>query len=50
MTSDNPIKAKSFILDPQKDAYDIFYVGTIESAFDGLMTKQDSTGKMNKYL
>ena len=45
VTSDDPGKAKSFILSNQKSYNDVFFVGTIETAIEGEMTKQDSTGK-----
>ena len=44
VTSDDPNKAKNFILDTQKTYKDVFYVGTIQTALDGVITKQDSTG------
>ena len=44
VTSDDPGKAKVFILNDQKASNDVFYVGTIESAVDGHMTKTNSTG------
>ena len=45
VTSDDPGKAKSFILSNQKSFNDVFFVGTIESAIEGEMSKQASTGK-----
>ena len=45
VTSDDPGKAKSFILSNQKSSNDVFFVGTIDTAIEGEMTKQDSTGK-----
>jgi len=44
VTSDDPGKAKSFILSNQKSYNDVFFVGTIETAIEGEMSKQDSTG------
>ena len=44
VTSDDPGKAKSFILSNQKSFNDVFFVGTIETAIEGEMSKQDSTG------
>ena len=44
VTSDDPIKANSFILDTQKASNDVFYAGTIEKALEREITKQDSTG------
>ena len=45
VTSDDPGKAKSFILSNQKSFNDVFFVGTIETAIEGEMSKQASTGK-----
>ena len=50
VTSDDPIKAKNFILDSQKTYKDVFYVGTIETALNGVITKQDSTGMFIIFL
>ena len=43
--SDDPGKAKSFILSNQKSFNDVFFVGTIATAIEGEMSKQASTGK-----
>ena len=44
VTSDDPGKAKSLILNAQKKSKDLYFVGTIASFMDGFMTKEISMG------
>ena len=44
VSSDDPGRAKSLILNAQKKSKDLYFVGTIASFMDGDMTKEFSMG------